>query len=218
MIVFTFETWFASADRVRVKFSGVVAAFFSLGCAPIHPIVNPSAQVAEVARRWLRLCPVRKSPTGEPLEPTAAELDTIRNVPQRLAEIRRRLSDVSWLMRMVAEPIARRANREDHAAGRFWQGRYRMVKLCDEAALLACAVYVDLNPIRAALAESLATSDFTSAQRRIEAERMKSNTKRYWGSKMTSACPGRGATLSSRNSPIRRSVRRKWLPSTIFVR
>ena len=126
-----------------------------------------------VAQRWLRLCPLRKSPTGEPLEPTAAELDTIRSVPEKLAEIRRRLSDVSWLMRMIAEPIARRANREDEATGRFWQGRFRMVKLCDEAALLACAVYVDLNPIRAGVAHSLADSDFTSAQRRIESRNSK---------------------------------------------
>jgi hypothetical protein len=45
-----------------------------------------------------------------------------------------------------------------------------------EAALLACAVYVDLNPIRAALAETLATSDFTSVQRRIESRQRKSTT------------------------------------------
>jgi REP element-mobilizing transposase RayT len=131
----------------------------------------------EVARRWLRLCPLRKSRTGELLEPTESELDTIRNVPRKLAEVRRRLSDVSWLMRMIAEPIARRANREDNVTGRFWQGRYKMVKLCDEAAVLACAVYVDLNPIRAAIAETLATSDFTSVQRRIESRRIKSARK-----------------------------------------
>jgi hypothetical protein len=39
----------------------------------------------------------------------------------------------------------------------------------DEQALLACAAYVDLNPIRAGLAQTLETSDYTSAQRRIEA-------------------------------------------------
>jgi REP element-mobilizing transposase RayT len=122
----------------------------------------------EVATRWLRLCPRRKSPEGEPAEPTAPDVAALCSDPERLAQIRRRLSDISWLMRMIAEPIARRANREDRASGRFWQGRFRAVRLCDEAAILACLAYVDLNPIRARLAETPEASDFTSAQRRIE--------------------------------------------------
>ena len=60
------------------------------------------------------------------------------------------------------------ANREENQLGRFWQGRFRSVRICDESALLACAAYVDLNPIRAALAETLEESDYTSVQRRIE--------------------------------------------------
>jgi hypothetical protein len=74
----------------------------------------------EVARRWLRLCPVRRTAAGQPEEPTQAELDAIINVPKRLAEIRRRLSDISWFMRMVAEPLARAANVEEQTSGRFW--------------------------------------------------------------------------------------------------
>ncbi len=123
----------------------------------------------EVARRWLRLCPVRKTPEGEPEEPTDAEIAAITGLPERLAEIRLRLSDISWLMRMATEPLARRANQEDEVTGRFWEGRFKSVKLCDEAAILACGVYVDLNAIRAGLAKTPEESDFTSAQRRIEA-------------------------------------------------
>jgi hypothetical protein len=121
-----------------------------------------------VAQRWLRLCPQRKTPDGQPAEPTESELDSIRRVPARLAEIRRRLSDISWLMRMIAEPVARQANREDRVSGRFWQGRFKTVRLCDEAAVAACLAYVDLNPIRAGLAATPEASDFTSVQRRIE--------------------------------------------------
>jgi hypothetical protein len=61
-----------------------------------------------------------------------------------------------------------RANREDGENGRFFQDRYGATKLVDEASLLACAAYVDLNPIRAAMCETLEQSDHTSVQRRIE--------------------------------------------------
>ena len=44
--------------------------------------------------------------------------------------------------------------------------RYRAVRLIDETAVLACAAYVDLKPIRAALAETIEDSDYTSAQKR----------------------------------------------------
>jgi hypothetical protein len=40
--------------------------------------------------------------------------------------------------------------------------------LLDEKALAACAAYVDLNPIRAGLADSLTGSDHTSIKRRCE--------------------------------------------------
>jgi hypothetical protein len=46
----------------------------------------------------------------------------------------------------------------------------------EEGSLLACAAYVDLNPIRAALAETLEARDHTSAQRRIEAERARADS------------------------------------------
>jgi hypothetical protein len=44
----------------------------------------------------------------------------IVNNPDRLTQIRERLSDVSWWMRCTAENIARRANKEENISGRFW--------------------------------------------------------------------------------------------------
>jgi hypothetical protein len=70
------------------------------------------------------------------------------------------------MLRAVKEAFARRINRDQQAAGHVWEGRYHDVALIDAGGVLACLVYVDLNPFRAGLAQDPAASAFCSARHR----------------------------------------------------
>lgn len=119
----------------------------------------------EVALQWLKVFP-SGGKFDNPLDINKEAAGLARN-QERIVELRGRLSSVSWFMRCLNEYIARQANKEDECKGRFWDGRFKCQALLDESAVLTCMAYVDLNPIRAGIAETPETSFFTSIYERI---------------------------------------------------
>jgi len=107
----------------------------------------------EVVQRWLQLFqgPLLIHQYLNKAKLTEYEQDRIFVL---VSTWRKRLCDLSWFMRCINEPIARMANAEDHCTGRFWEGRFKSQALLDERAVLACMAYVDLNPIRSAMART----------------------------------------------------------------
>jgi len=122
----------------------------------------------QVVRRWLVISHLAKSRNGLPkqIEPGRVSIELAK--PDRVQELRQRLSDPSYFMGTLCEYIARRSNREDACRGHFWEDRFKIRELSDEGAILVCGIYVDLNQIRAGEASTPETSRHTSAFDRIQ--------------------------------------------------
>jgi REP element-mobilizing transposase RayT len=167
------KAWILDRLRALAGLFGVEVCGYAIMSNHLHLVLrNRPDSVeqwsdAEVALRWRKLFPQRDDTTGEPAEPDDYDLAMLMANADRLATLRGRLSSLSWFMRCLCEWVARAANREDGSAGRFWAGRFKSQPLLDEAALLACSVYVDLNPIRAGIASTPEESHFTSGCDRI---------------------------------------------------
>jgi len=113
------KEWIESLLRRFAASFGIDLLSFAILSNHFHLILRSRPDVVvtwddgEVARRWLMLCPMRKTGDGLPMEPTEPEIDTIRHDPRKLAAVRLRLSDIGWWMRLLCQQVATRANRDD---------------------------------------------------------------------------------------------------------
>ena len=63
----------------------------------------------------------------------------------------RREQGVPLMMQAVGRTYVRRFNQKHGRTGTLWEGRYRSTLIQTERYLLACMVYIDLNPVRAGM-------------------------------------------------------------------
>jgi hypothetical protein len=135
----------------------------------MDPGVAASWSAMEVARRWMSVYPRAYRADGTPELPHEAVITAAAQDVAWVAERRTRLANLGWYMKAVKEAIAKRANREDDCTGSFWEGRFTSVPLLDDAALVACMAYVDLNPVRARVVDRPERSRQTGVRARIVA-------------------------------------------------
>jgi len=73
---------------------------------------------------------------------------------------------LSFWMQLLKQKVARRANsevqRDGVCKGAFWKGRFEMTIINTREHLLTCSVYIDLNPFRAKMTDSLEGYAYTS--------------------------------------------------------
>lgn len=134
---------------------------------------SDSWSMDEVLLRWRKFykCPSVVQRYLSTQDKSELQDDDVKEVRRIASVYRQRLQCISWFMRMLNEYIARRANKEDDCTGYFWERRFRSQAILDERALAAVMAYVDLNPIRAGIAKTPTTSDYTSIKYRLNAER-----------------------------------------------
>lgn len=176
--------WFYERIEHLNRYMGIDLLGFSLMDNHTHFLLRSRPDVVatwddrEIVTRWLTMCPKHRKKvkvngvvTYQPIPPTDAEIEQEMKDPKRVTELRSRLSDISWWMRLLAQVIAQKANREDYegqALGHFFQSRFKAVRVRTIAHLLACSMYIDLNPFRALLTESIEGYEDTSAKKRLD--------------------------------------------------
>ena len=136
--------------------------------ARFDPTLCESWSDEEVARRWMEVYPPRVSdPDG--LEAKKEELvELLVGDRNRIERLRRTLGSLSGFMQHLNQPIARQANLEDGCEGHFFQHRFYSGALLSEEAVVAAMAYVDLNPVRAKIAERIEDCAGTSIHERLQ--------------------------------------------------
>ncbi|MDE0693505.1 MAG: transposase [Gammaproteobacteria bacterium] len=120
-----------------------------------------------VARRYTEAFPPRSADGAVEWERLAEAAEMLLDDERRLARARKVLGSLSWFMRHLKQPIARRANREEGCTGHFFEQRFFSGPLRATEDVVATMCYVDLNPVRAGIAQRLEDCDHTSIALRL---------------------------------------------------
>lgn len=89
---------------------------------------------------------------------------------------------IPLMMQAIGRAYVRRFNQRHGRTGTLWEGRYKSTLIQAERYLLACMVYIDLNPVRAGLVTDPANYPWSSHQHYIgrRSDRLVTPHPLYW--------------------------------------
>lgn len=167
------KQWIIDRMRHLAQYFAVEVAAYAIMANHFHLVVyfDPNASERwsdqEVARRWVEAFPPKhRGVIDESLQ--AWQFERLMDDEQALAATREKLSSLSCFVQHLKQPIAWRANRESGCDGDYWANRFYSGALLTEEAVLAAMAYVDLNPVRAHIAQTIEACEGTSVQERLK--------------------------------------------------
>ncbi|MFN5916849.1 MAG: hypothetical protein ACK48K_08830, partial [Planctomycetota bacterium] len=173
------KDWFLDIMAHQSMFMAIEILRFAIMDNHVHFLLRTRPDIVrdwsdeEVAWNYLNLCPQnkrRRKVNGkwqyEVVDPTQEDVDEIVGDRKKLKKLRKKLSSLSFWMQLLKQKVARRANAEvqkdDVCKGAFWKGRFEMTVIHSREYLLTCAVYIDLNPFKARMTDSIEGYKYTS--------------------------------------------------------
>jgi len=121
------RSWIENRIRILSSIFDIDICSYAVMSNHLHIVVKIGSEQAdqwtgkEILERWTSLY------KGPKLIQRLIQGDRLDNAEQYSAnvyieEYRNRLKDLSWFMKTLNEPIAKRANKEDGCTGHFWGG------------------------------------------------------------------------------------------------
>jgi REP element-mobilizing transposase RayT len=167
------RAWIEDRIRLLATVFSIDICSYAVMSNHYHIVVKIDAATSEgwsfdaVIQHWLCIHKgpflIQKYQNGDAI--SVAEMNVLTRI---VDDWRVRLASVSEFMQQLNQVIARQANIEESCTGRFWEGRFKSQPLLTEEALLTAMAYVDLNPIRATMADTPEHSLHTSIKERIK--------------------------------------------------
>ena len=103
------KEWILDRMRELAGLFAIEVCGYSVMSNHLHLVLRNRPDIAEqwsadeTALRWCKVFPPRHDATGEPVEPGEHDLAMLTANSERLAELRKRLGNLSWFMRCLCE-------------------------------------------------------------------------------------------------------------------